>query len=235
MPEEPLIFVEVALVDGMADNVQRLLDEAAPTRDAGAADTAIFYSISNCQEGLAGVSFGNYLIKRVAEELNRELPKVSAFATLSPIPGLRPWLDATLEAEGDAALLPAEIDTLAEITGGVRGADGLKLLLASADWPDVRAQAQALKPILMRLCARYLVRETRDGRARDRVAHFHLGNGARIERLNWLGDPSPNGLKQACGLMVNYRYKLEEVDANHEAYADGQIVTSSEVRRLAKG
>jgi malonyl-CoA decarboxylase len=235
MPEEPLIFVEVALVDGMADNVQRLLDESAPTRDAGAADTAIFYSISNCQEGLAGVSFGNYLIKRVADELKRELPKLSVFATLSPIPGFRAWLDSILDAEGDAALLPAEIESLAEVTGGTRGAAGLRLLLASPEWPTIRAQAQALKPILMRLCARYLVRETRDGRARDRVAHFHLGNGARVERLNWLGDPSPNGLSQACGLMVNYRYKLEDVDANHEAYADGQIVTSSDVRRLAKG
>ncbi|MCW5745801.1 MAG: malonyl-CoA decarboxylase family protein, partial [Alphaproteobacteria bacterium] len=89
-------------------------------------------------------------------------------------------------------------------------------------------------PILMRLCARYLVRETRGGKALDRVAHFHLGNGARIERLNWLGDPSDNGLHQACGVMVNYRYKLEDVDANHEAYADGKIVASAEVRRLAK-
>jgi malonyl-CoA decarboxylase len=235
MPDEPLIFVEVALVDGMADNVQRLLDEQAPTRDPKAADTAIFYSISNCQEGLAGVSFGNFLIKRVAEDLKHELPKLSTFATLSPIPGFRGWLEAMLESEGDAALTPAEIETLAEVTDQARGAAAIKLLLSSNEWPEVRAQAHLLKPILTRLCARYLVRETRQGKALDRVAHFHLGNGARVERLNWLGDPSPNGLKQACGMMVNYRYKLEEVDHNHEAYADGKIVASNEVRRLAKG
>jgi len=234
MPDEPLIFVEVALVDGMADNVQRLLDEEAPTRDARAANTAIFYSISNCQEGLAGVSFGNYLIKRVAEELKRELPKLNVFATLSPIPGFRAWLESTLEAESDAALLPGEIETLATVTDGAQGAGAVKLLLAGREWPDIRAQEHVLKPILMRLGARYLVRETRNSKALDRVAHFHLGNGARIERLNWLGDPSLNGLKQACGLMVNYRYKLEDVDANHEAYADGKIVASNEVRRLAK-
>ncbi len=234
MPDEPLIFVEVALVDGMADNVQRLLDEAAPTRDPRAANTAIFYSISNCQEGLAGVSFGNFLIKRVAEELKRELPRLSTFATLSPIPGFRAWLESVLEAEGDAALTPGEIESLAAVTDATRGAAAVRLLLAGSDWPDIRAQENALKPILMRLCARYLLREMRGTQALDRVAHFHLRNGARIERLNWLGDPSANGLRQACGLMVNYRYKLEEVDANHEAYADGKIVASNEVRRLAK-
>jgi malonyl-CoA decarboxylase len=121
------------------------------------------------------------------------------------------------------------------VTDAARGAAAVRLLLAGSDWPDIRAQENALKPILMRLCARYLVREMRGTQALDRVAHFHLRNGARIERLNWLGDPSANGLKQACGLMVNYRYKLEEVDANHEAYADGKIVASNEVRRLARG
>ncbi len=234
MPDEPLIFVEVALVDGMADNVQRLLDEQAPTRDPRAANTAVFYSISNCQEGLAGVSFGNFLIKRVAENLKHELPKLATFATLSPIPGFRAWLESTLDTEGDATLTPAEIETLAEVTDQARGAAAVKLLLAGDDWPDIRAQAHVLKPVLTRLCARYLVRETREGKALDRVAHFHLGNGARVERLNWLGDPSANGLKQACGMMVNYRYKLEDVDHNHEAYADGKIVASNEVRRLAK-
>ncbi|TXL74806.1 malonyl-CoA decarboxylase [Vineibacter terrae] len=234
MPDEPLIFVEVALVDGMADNVQRLLDESAPTRDPRAANTAIFYSISNCQPGLARVSFGNYLIKRVAEDLKRELPKLGIFATLSPIPGFGTWLDSILEAQGDAALLPTECEALAAVTDAAHGAAAVKLLLADSAWPTVRAHEQVLKPILMRLCACYLVRETRAGKALDRVAHFHLGNGARIERLNWLGDPSPNGLKQACGLMVNYRYKLEDVDANHEAYADGKIVASNDVKRLAK-
>ncbi len=240
MPEEPLIFVEVALVDGMAGDVHRLLDEKAPTRDPEEANTAIFYSISNCQEGLAGVSFGNFLIKRVAAELKRDLPNIKNFATLSPIPGFRSWLLKTLEAEGDKLLSEEEIDHLASVSPPPaeapdlpRGAGAITRLV-NGDWTRQPAAEIALKPVLTRLCARYLI-GSKDGRALDRVAHFHLSNGARVERLNWLGDASPNGLRQSCGLMVNYRYRLEDVDANHEAYADGTIVSSGEVKRLAKG
>ena len=235
MPDEPLIFVEVALVPGMAGNVQRLLDPKAPTRDSQGADTAIFYSISNCQQGLAGISFGNFLIKRVAQELQKQLPNLKDFATLSPIPGLRAYIDSRLKGEGDALLTSGEISSLAPVTDAARGAAAVRLLLDRPRWPEVPAIDKALRPILTRLAALYLTATDDKGRALDRVAHFHLGNGARVERLNWLGDTSGNGLKQAYGMMVNYRYKLSDVDANHEAYAGGKVVASREIRALAKG
>jgi malonyl-CoA decarboxylase len=238
MPEEPLIFVEVALVDGLAGNVQRLLDPNAPTPDPATANTAIFYSISNCQQGLAGVSFGNFLIKRVAVELAKELPNLKDFATLSPIPGLRAHIDGRLSEEGDALLTPAEIAQLATVIDKPAGAAAVRALLDRPKWWDVPAVDKALQPILGRLAAQYLIATDdphgKGGRALDRVAHFHLGNGAIVERLNWLSDTSANGLKQSYGMMVNYRYKLSEVDANHEAYAAGKVVASREVRAAAK-
>ncbi|MBV8410902.1 MAG: malonyl-CoA decarboxylase family protein [Alphaproteobacteria bacterium] len=235
MPDEPLIFVEVALVDGMAGNVQRLLDARAETSDARHANTAIFYSINNCQQGLTGISFGNFLIKRVAEQLVRDLPNIKDFATLSPIPGLRHHLDARLKNEGDSVLTAAESASLLPVTDEAKGAVAVRKLLDRPLWWEVPAINKALRPILMRLAARYLTSSDERGRALDRVAHFHLGNGAIVERLNWLGDTSANGFRQSYAVMVNYRYKLSEVDANHEAYANGRLVASREVRALAKG
>ena len=235
MPDEPLIFVEVALVNGMAGSVQRLLDAKAETSDPGHANTAIFYSISNCQPGLAGISFGNFLIKRVAEELVRELPNIKDFATLSPIPGLRQHIDGRLKNEGDSALTTAEIASLVPVTNNAaRGAAAVRELLDRPVWWEVLAIDKALRPILTRFTARYLTSTDERGRAVDRVAHFHLGNGAIVERINWLADVSANGLKQSYGIMVNYRYKLGDVDANHAAYANGRVVASREVRTAAK-
>ncbi len=235
MPDEPLIFVEVALVEGLAGNVQRLLDAKAETRDAQAANTAIFYSISNCQQGLAGISFGNFLIKRVAEQIARDLPNIKNFATLSPIPGLRRYIDEQLKSKGDAALTAGEVDSLAPVIDEAQGAAAVSKLLDRPLWWEVPAVDKGLRPILTRLAAVYLTSTGPNGRALDRVAHFHLGNGAIIEQLNWLGDMSANGLKQSYGMMVNYRYKLSDVDANHEAYAAGKIVASRDVRAAAKG
>jgi malonyl-CoA decarboxylase len=235
MPDEPLIFVEVALVNGMAGDVRRLLDARAETSDPRHADTAIFYSISNCQQGLAGISFGNYLIKRVAEQLARDLPNIKDFATLSPIPGLRHHIDARLKNEGDAVLTAAEIASLVPVTDEATGAAAVRKLLDRPVWWEVPAINKSLRPVLMRLSARYLTSTDERGRAVDRVAHFHLGNGAIVERLNWLADTSANGLRQSYAMMVNYRYKLGEVDANHEAYAAGRVVASREIRALAKG
>lgn len=235
MPDEPLIFVEVALVDGMAGNVQRLLDAKAETSDARQANTAIFYSISNCQQGLAGISFGNFLIKRVAEQLARDLPNIKDFATLSPIPGLRHHIDARLKNEGDGALTQPEIASLVPVTHEAAGAAAVRKLLDRPVWWEVPAINKALRPILTRMAAQFLTGTDEKGRALDRVAHFHLGNGAIVERLNWLGDLSANGLKQSYAMMVNYRYKLGDVDANHEAYSAGRVVASREVRGLAKG
>jgi malonyl-CoA decarboxylase len=235
MPHEPLIFVEVALTTGMAGNVQRLLDAKAETHDAEGANTAIFYSISNCQQGLAGISFGNFLIKRVAEKLAGDLPNIRDFATLSPIPGLRRHIDDRLKTEGDGVLSPAEIASLVPVTNEASGAAAVRHLLDRPVWWEVPAIDKALRPILSRMAARYLTSTDERGRALDRVAHFHLGNGAIVERLNWLGDTSANGLKQSYAFMVNYRYKLGEVDANHGAYAAGKVVASREVRALARG
>ncbi len=235
MPNEPLIFVEVALVNGLAGNVQRLLDAKAETSDPQGANTAIFYSISNCQQGLAGISFGNFLIKRVAEKLAHDLPNIRDFATLSPIPGLRRHIDDRLKTEGDAALTPGEIASLVPVTDEAAGAAAMRMLLDRPSWWDVPAIDKALRPILTRMAARFLTTTDEKGRALDRVAHFHLGNGAIVERINWLADTSTNGLKQSYAMMVNYRYKLGDVDANHEAYAAGKVVASREVRAQAKG
>ena len=236
MPDEPLIFVEVALVNGMAGNVQRLLDAKAETSDPAHANTAIFYSISNCQQGLAGISFGNFLIKRVAEQLARDLPNIKDFATLSPIPGLRRHIDERLKNDGDSALTQGEIASLVPVTNNkATGAAAVRELLDKPVWWEVPAIDKALRPILTRFTARYLTSTDEKGRAIDRVAHFHLGNGAIVERINWLGDTSANGLRQSYAMMVNYRYKLGDVDANHEAYANGRVVASRDVRAAARG
>lgn len=245
MPGEPLIFVQVALVEGIAGNIQGLLDEHAPVGDPAMADTAIFYSISNAQQGLTGISFGNFLIKKVVETLSKEFPRLKTFATLSPIPGFRKWLDERF-AEGEPGLLlPAEhkaLTALAKARGGAMAAKGgLKDMLAQPAWINDPDLAETLRPVLMRLCTRYLAAERRPARdggpatARDSVAHFHLTNGARIERLNWLGDTSEKGVKQSAGLMVNYLYKLNEIERNHETYSgQGKAVLSTGVKALLK-
>lgn len=235
MPEEPLIFVEVALVKGISSSIQALLDESAPVSDPREADTAIFYSISNCQRGLSGISLGDFLIKRVADDLAAELPHLKTFSTLSPVPGFRAWLDARLAKEEAELLLPEEREAIAALADG-KGEGGLASLLAEDGWhEEVRIAAAARAP-LMRLCAGYLLSEKNgQGRALDLVEHFHLTNGARVERLNWLGDLSPKGLHQSAGIMVNYLYRLGEVEANHEAYTgEGRVATSSAVRTLAR-
>jgi malonyl-CoA decarboxylase len=230
MPEEPLIFVEVALVGGLASSVQSLLDESQPALDARKADTAIFYSISNCQRGLNGVSFGNFLIKRVVDLLASELPNTKTFATLSPVPGFLSWL------QSDAAESSGELSIAIAAAGVGKGSIAEMLaVLRRPDWHRDPALAEGLHGPLLTLAARYLLQAKRGNSALDRVAHFHLTNGARIERLNWLADTSANGLGQSAGIMVNYRYKLDEIDDNHEGYAGkGEIAATAAVRRLLK-
>ncbi len=259
MPHEPLIFVEVALVQGLSDNVQALLDPSAPVCDPKSADSAIFYSISNAQTGLAGISFGNFLIKRVVDGLAAEFPGIKCFATLSPIPGFHRWFQRTLDRDGDALLTNAEAQRIAERLAeresnssgwqeGVPDAETplLARALAVPGWHEDEELQKRLRAPLMRIGLHYLTasqdqarRTDRPGGARSRaldpVAHFHLTNGARMERLNWLADRSPKGLKQSCGMMINYRYRLGEIDANHESYTgDGKIITSSAIRALGK-
>ena len=219
MPQEPLIFVEVALVDRLADSVQALLDEQAPVFDARRADTAIFYSISNTQTGLRGVSFGNFLLKRVIDDLQRDLPRLKTFATLSPLPALADWAARTpaVLAEAGIELTPEE--------------------LARGDWASDKVLARRLRQPLQQLGARYLAEaKNRKGSLPfDPVARFHLGNGARIERLNYLADTAPKGFKQSFGLMVNYLYDPDELEDNVEAFASaGRVAMTADVRRLAR-
>ena len=237
MPDEPLIFVEVALVSGIAGNIDTLLDEAAPIGNPQAADTAIFYSISNCQRGLVGISFGDFLIKRVVDALAAELPRLKTFATLSPLPGFRAWLAA--EAERGTLLLPSEARAVDAVCVGMNAAgldDALLHLLDRPEWVDDARIAAALREPLLRLAARYLLQaRAPSGRALDPVAHFHLSNGARVEQLDWLGDRSPKGLQQSAGMMVNYLYRLGDIEANHEAYrGEGRVAASSAVRGLVR-
>lgn len=236
MPDEPLIFVEVALVQGLAGNVAELLDESAPLTDpADEADTAIFYSISNAQKGLAGISFGGFLIKRVVDVLAAELPGLKTFSTLSPIPGFRRWLDKRMES-GGPLLTPPESAVLFEVTGIDDDQHALRQALSSDTWHEDARLSAALQRPLERLCAHYLVNEKRSrGRALDPVAHFHLTNGARVGRLNWLADLSGNGLSQSAGIMVNYLYELDWIESNHEAYTgDATVTASAAVNRLLK-
>lgn len=202
LPGEPLIFVEVALVTGLAASVQNLLardvTEAEQRNHAALADTAIFYSISNCQDGLRGISFGNFLIKQVVEELKTELPSLTRFSTLSPIPGFRKWAETKL-------------------------ADDEKSLLANPNWPEDAQTSAALQAPLLQLCAQYLT-----GAGRDPVAKFHLGNGARLERINWLGNPAPRGMAESWGIMVNYLYDLATIEANHEVFVRDKTIVRSE-------
>jgi malonyl-CoA decarboxylase len=232
MPDEPLIFVEVALVNGISDNVHELLDVKAPSCDPSRADTAIFYSISNCQEGLAGVSFGNFLIKRVVADLAGKMLNLKRFCTLSPIPGFMEWLRQQVAA--------GELEGYDIASLGVFMEEGLdlstltKVLSGDAVLVD-RGANKELKSTVLGLCAHYLLHGKRGEQAYDRVANFHLTNGARIEQLNWAADLSSRGVRQSLGLMVNYLYDLPDIEKNHELYrSHGEIAVSSAVRRLMK-
>ncbi|MFM9885817.1 MAG: malonyl-CoA decarboxylase [Burkholderiales bacterium] len=236
MPDEPLVFVEIALVQEMASSVQVLLDEATPAADPRAATAAIFYSISSTQNGLRGVSFGGFLIKRVAEQLISDFPRLRTFATLSPIPGFRRWLETRLNARESDLFDTCEPKALAALTGSNNPHEVLSSALGR-DFLADEVLTQKLEPILTSLCARYLVQEMEEDAPRpiDPVARFHLGNGAQLERLNWLADRSARGLKQAAGLMVNYLYRLDDIEVNHEAYErEGKIAISRGVRKLLR-
>ncbi|MCR8922963.1 malonyl-CoA decarboxylase [Dasania sp. GY-MA-18] len=213
LEDEPLIFVEVALTHGLATAVQPLLAPKSDVLEQEPADTAIFYSISNCQEGLKGISFGNFLIKQVVMELREELPQLTQFSTLSPIPTFCRWLNKELENKESTLINSKERKLLAQIE--------------LENWHKDPALAETLKPVLMRLCAHYLHNEKRGAAPLDPVARFHLGNGARIEQLNWMGDVSKNGLKQSAAILVNYLYKLNKVEENHEAYINDNVVACS--------
>jgi len=216
--DEPLIFVEVALTEAIPGAIAPLLAEDRPLVPTERARTAVFYSISNTQRGLGGISFGNFLIKQVVEELRRELPKLENFVTLSPVPGFMKWLkqgrDVPLSDEDKARLE----------------------LLDQPNWFANADTAAPLRAVLEPLAAWYFLKaHTSKGRPIDPVARFHLGNGARLEKIDWLGDLSPKGLRESAGIMVNYLYRLEDIEKNHEAFENqGEIAASTAVRKLLK-
>jgi malonyl-CoA decarboxylase len=216
--DEPLIFVEVALTEQIPSAIAPLLAEDRRPVPIERARTAVFYSISNCQRGLGGITFGNFLIKQVVEELRRELPKLDNFVTLSPVPGFMQWLK-----NADDLPLTEEDRRLFET-------------LEQPSWIGDPQLAAQLRSALEPLAAYYFLKaRTRKGRLIDSVARFHLGNGARLEQINWLGDVSPKALRESAGIMVNYLYRLEDIEKNHEAYANkGEVAASSAVKKLLK-
>jgi malonyl-CoA decarboxylase len=220
--DEPLIFVEVALTEGIPGAIGPILAAKREALDKDDVDTAVFYSISNCQRGLAGVSFGNFLIKQVAEEVSRENPKLKRFVTLSPVPGFATWLKRERGSGASRALTPEDLEALANLD--IEG------------WWQVPETREPVEDPLMRAAAWYFLygRNSR-GLPADPVARFHLGNGARLEQMHFLADGSENGIRQSYGLMVNYLYDLDDIEKNHEAFAENRmVVASSAVRKLAR-
>jgi malonyl-CoA decarboxylase len=221
--DDPLIFVEVALEKEIPGAIAPILasgrQDFLPPADAR---TAVFYSISNCQRGLAGVSFGNFLIKQVVEDLCRELPKLNTFVTLSPVTNFAAWLKGELASETSRAI-------------GAEDRALFALLDQNLWWTDPVVFDQLKDPLLRAAAAYFLRAKNRRGLPLDAVARFHLGNGARLQRINWLGDTSERALKQAHGVMVNYLYDLDHIEKNHEAYAENhEVVASSAVQRLLR-
>jgi malonyl-CoA decarboxylase len=216
--DEPLIFVEVALTEAIPGAIAPLLTEDRKPVPIERARTAVFYSISNTQRGLGGISFGSFLIKQVVEELRRELPKLENFVTLSPVPGFMQWL----KQAGDVPVSDEERALLDQVD--------------NPEWFENAELAAQLRAVVEPLAAHYFLKaRTPKGRLIDSVARFHLGNGARLERINWFGDLSAKGSRESASIMVNYLYRLEDIEKNHEAYANqGEIVASSAVKKLLK-
>jgi malonyl-CoA decarboxylase len=218
--DEPLIFVEVAFTGSIPGAIAPILGNNGNTLAPERATTAVFYSISNCQRGLSGVSFGSFLIKQVVEEISREFSRLSNFVTLSPVPGFAKWLAQERRSE-KPILLPDDVKLLGE--------------LDQPDWWQ-NGPAERLREPLLRAAATYFINaRTRSGAPIDPVARFHLGNGARLEQLDYLADLSEKGLVQSHGLMVNYQYDLDDIEKNHEAYAGQRVIAAaSAIRKLAK-
>jgi len=228
IPDEPLVFIQVALVKGVANNIQVLLDENAPIIDAEKADTAIFYSITSTQRGLKGVHLGSFLIKQVVDDLAHELINLKTYSTLSPVPGLYNFISKTK---------PEDIATDNELKkiNAIFPDKLLGEILSLPDWHKVEKATTVLKKPLRRACAEYLMKQKHRGRAVDQVANFHLNNGARLERMNWLADTSNKGLKESGSIMVNYLYNLSNIEQHHEKYRlTGETTVSSDVKSLLK-
>jgi malonyl-CoA decarboxylase len=221
MVDEPLIFVEVALTRDIPGAIAPILELKREPLDPERANTAVFYSISNCQRGLAGVTFGSFLIKQVVAEICREMPRLATFVTLSPVPNFGSWL-ARQRTQPSPALAENDRTALAA--------------LDRPDWWDDESALDDMRDAMMRAAATYFMTARNSGGSPlDAVARFHLGNGARLERLNWPADLSDRGRRQSCGLMVNYLYDLGDIEKNHEAYAESRtIIATNAIRKLAR-
>ncbi|XVF26092.1 hypothetical protein REPUB_Repub13aG0270000 [Reevesia pubescens] len=261
IPGEPLIFIEVALLKNIAKTIQEVLWDNPPIPENGAT-CALFYSISSTQPGLAGINLGKFLIKRVITLVKRDIPQISVFATLSPIPGFMQWLLSKLASQSKLAeaediscssadrseltfyeniLEPEEeralMDSSRDLAGGKNGMEIMLNLLTptSHEWTNSAKLLSALEPPLMRLCARYLLQEKKRGKALDSVANFHLQNGAMVQRINWMADQSEKGLCQSAGIMVNYVYRPENIEEYAQSYfSTGHIHSSYDVRRFVQ-
>jgi malonyl-CoA decarboxylase len=208
MPDDPLVFVEVALTEGVPDAIGPLIDKSKESDVGNTPDTVVFYSISNCHPGLAGVSFGNFLIKQVVEEVGKRYSNMKRYVTLSPIPGFCRWLAAQE--------LGIDLDEMRSMAR-----------------TDTAKTVDARRNDLLAACAQYLLKERRNNLALDPVARFHLGNGASLHAIHWAADLSDKGLEQSAGLMVNYLYDLRSIEENHDSYFDqGEIARSRDVARL---
>jgi len=216
LPNDPLIFVEVAYTRGIATKIQPLISQKKAEATIEVPDTAIFYSISNCQDGLKGISFGNFLIKQVVDFICNETPGITHFCTLSPIPSFNKWLHEDYLGREKSIFSKGEFK-----------------LLTDKDWFMDASVRRLLKSKLSKLCAQFLCQERKRGRPYDPVTRFHLGNGAEIEKINWEADLSWRGLQQSAGLMVNYRYNPVRIISNHEAFVnEGRIAVSARVKRM---
>jgi malonyl-CoA decarboxylase len=217
LEDEPLIFVEVALTRGISNSIQAIISEGSDLNGDG--NTAIFYSINNCQRGLSGIPLGNFLIKTVVNQIAAEMPGVKTFSSLSPIPGFADWLREELHS-GKSEFIPEKEKKILRI-------------LDEGDWFAHKKICNELKSPLMKACANYLVSVKRKDKPVNPVARFHFGNGAQLYRINWMGNNSAHGIEESFGLMVNYLYDLKKIESNHEAYVKrGQLPLSKSVRGL---
>ncbi|XP_040024512.2 malonyl-CoA decarboxylase, mitochondrial-like [Gasterosteus aculeatus] len=239
MPGEPLVVLHVALTEDISDNIQSIVREFATLdseEDVNKVNAAIFYSISSTQAGLQGVELGNYLIKRVVRELQSEFPHMAQFSSLSPIPGFSSWLQGLLgqckkEGRGSDLLSEQEweqVEQAVDSAPGPAAIEALRKLIATGEWTRSERLTRVLEPVLMRLCAWYLYGEKRRDYALNPVANFHLQNGATMWRLNWSADTSPRGVANSCGIMVNYRYYLNETSKNSALYLQNKVISASE-------
>jgi malonyl-CoA decarboxylase len=232
MPNDPLIFVWVALTNGVSERIDDLLQVDHHELDPDKADTAVFYSISAIQPGLDGAGFGNFLIKQVADCLSRDHKQLKHFVTLSPIPGFQRWIKERLDHSGNNGEEHSRVQKALQV---LHNAGALERMFSDRSWLRDRAALERARQPLLVLAAHYLAWEKRGLGALDQVANFHLSNGASIDRLNFLGDPSRQGQQRAAGLMVNYRYRLKDIESNHEAYhGSGEIAQSRVISTLLK-